>query len=82
MVAFDCDGAREVCLDSETGFLVRPGHLHGLTERLLLLARDAGLRAQFGARGHEFVREHFAVEQMVDNLNRLYARLAPAHEVN
>ena len=66
VVAFDCDGAREVCRDGETGFLVRPGHLHGLTERLLLLARDPKLRAELAARGREFVRANFAVEQMID----------------
>jgi glycosyltransferase involved in cell wall biosynthesis len=76
VVAYDCDGAREVCFDNETGFLVRPGHQHGLTDRLLLLARDAGLRTQFGARGQKFVRENFAVEQMVDRLYALYLRLA------
>jgi glycosyltransferase involved in cell wall biosynthesis len=76
VVAFDCDGAREVCRDGETGFLVRPGHLHGLSERLLLLARDPGLRAGLAARGREFVRAHFAVELMIANLHRLYGRLA------
>ena len=76
VVAYDCDGAREVCLDNETGFLVRPGHQHGLMDRLLLLARDAKLRAQFGARGQQFVRENFAVEQMVDRLYALYLKLA------
>ncbi len=25
IVAYDCDGAREVCMDGETGFLVKPG---------------------------------------------------------
>lgn len=78
VVAFDCDGAREVCRDSETGFLVRTGHLHGLTERLLLLARDAKLRAELAARGREFVRANFAVELMVANLHRLYVQLAAA----
>lgn len=76
VVAFDCDGAREVCRDGETGFLVRPGHLHGLTERLLLLARDAKLRAELAARGREFVRANFAVELMIANLHRLYVTLA------
>lgn len=76
VVAFDCDGAREVCRDGETGFLVRPGHLHGLTERLLLLARDATLRAELAARGREFVRANFAVELMIANLHRLYVKLA------
>ena len=81
VVAFDCDGAREVCRDGETGFLVRPGHLHGLTERLLLLARDAKLRAELAARGREFVRANFAVELMIDNLHRLYVKLAAARGV-
>lgn len=76
IVAFDCDGAREVCRDGETGFLVRLGHLNALAERLLLLARDEPLRAQLARQGREFVREHFAVEQMVEKLHRLYMRLA------
>jgi len=76
IVAFDCDGAREVCRDGETGFLVRLGHLNALAERLLLLARDEPLRAQLARQGREFVREHFAVEQMVKKLHRLYGRLA------
>jgi glycosyltransferase involved in cell wall biosynthesis len=76
VVAYDSDGAREVCLDNQTGFLVRTGHLTGLTERLLLLARDASLREQFGRRGQQFAHEHFSVEQMVEALYNLYMKLA------
>jgi len=75
IIAFDCDGAREVCRDGETGFLVRLGHQNGLTERLLLLARDPALRRRLGERGREFVRANFAVESMVENLHRLYLKL-------
>jgi len=80
VVAFDCDGAREVCRDSQTGFLVRPGHLHGLIERLLLLARQPALRTELAARGREFVRANFAVELMVERLHRLYLKLATASQ--
>jgi glycosyltransferase involved in cell wall biosynthesis len=79
VVAYDCDGAGEVCFDGRSGFLIRPGHLNSLVERLLLLARDPGLRAQFGKTGREFVRQNFAVETMVDNLYSLYVQLADAH---
>ena len=75
VVAYDCDGAREVCFDNQTGFLVRPGHLNGLVERLLLLARDPKMRQDFGRRGRDFVREHFSVERMVDGLYNLYQKL-------
>lgn len=77
VVAYDCDGANEVCLDDKTGFLVRPGDLATLRERLLRLAGDAALRKGLGAQGREFVRERFAVETMVRNLFCLYLKLAP-----
>lgn len=78
IVAYDCDGAREVCRDGETGFLIRLSHTNGLIERLTLLARDASLRAQLATRGRDFVRANFSVEQMVQNLHGLYMKLATA----
>ena len=76
VVACDCDGANEVCLDNETGFLVQPGDLRALTNRLTQLASDAPLRERLALRGRQFVRERFDVEQMVDHLYALYQRLA------
>lgn len=78
VVAYDVDGAREACLESETGFLLHPGDLPGLRERLLRLARDPALRERLGRRGQQFVRQHFAVQSMVDDLHRLYLRLGAA----
>jgi glycosyltransferase involved in cell wall biosynthesis len=76
VVAYDCNGANEVCLDNETGFLVRPGDLQALTERLLRLARDQDLRSRLAQRGRQFVRERYSVERMVDDLHALYVKLA------
>lgn len=75
VVAYDYDGANEVCLDNQTGFLVRLGHENAAAESLLLLARDPQLRSEFGQRGQKLVRENFAVEQMVAQLLELYTRL-------
>lgn len=76
VIAYDCDGAREVCLDGETGFLVPAGDRATLTQRLLTLAgnRERGIR--MGARGRELVRESFSVHRLVDELHRLYLQLA------
>ena len=76
VVAYDCDGANEVCLDNETGFLLHPGDLAGLTERLARLAGDAALRERLGRHGRELVRDRFGVERMVDDLYALYLKLA------
>ncbi len=76
VVAYDCDGAREVCFDGKTGFLVQPRDLTALKNRLLQLADDSPLGKQFGQAGRQFVRENFAVEKMVDAIYNLYQKLA------
>ncbi len=78
IVAYDCDGAREVCLENETGFLLRPGDVTGLREHLLKLARDPDLRLRLGQQGQRFVRSRFSVQRMVDDLHDLYLRLGSA----
>jgi glycosyltransferase involved in cell wall biosynthesis len=78
VVAYDCDGAREVCLDGRTGFLVKQRDLATLTNRLAQLARETELRARFGRAGREFVRENFGVQKMVDDIYALYQRLLGA----
>ena len=35
VVSYDCDGAKEICLNGETGFLIPPGDLEQLSARLL-----------------------------------------------
>jgi glycosyltransferase involved in cell wall biosynthesis len=76
VVAYDCGGAKEVCFENETGFLLPPGDLAGLRERLIRLAQDVTLRQRLGLRGRQFVQERFGVERMVDDLYELYLRLA------
>jgi glycosyltransferase involved in cell wall biosynthesis len=76
VVAYDCDGAREVCLDGATGFLVRPGDLATLAQRLVSLADDAAWRGRLGECGRALVAEAFPVERMVADLAGLYRRLA------
>jgi len=81
VVAYDYDGANEVCLDNQTGFLVKLGHEQVAAERILLLARDPKLRTEFGQRGQKLVREKFTVEQMVDHVYRLYQQLLASSQV-
>jgi len=80
VVAWDCDGACEICIDDETGFLLPPGDLAGLSRRIVQLAGDAGLRERLGRRGRELVRRNFSVESMVDSLHTLYVKLMAQRE--
>ena len=76
VVAYDCDGASEICLENQTGFLVRPGDHQGIIDRLRQLARDATLRERLGRAGQELVRRNFSVDRMVNDLYDLYLRLS------
>jgi glycosyltransferase involved in cell wall biosynthesis len=75
-VAFDCDGASEVCISGLTGFLIPAGDTDALASRLAQLAADEPRRRLMGERGQEFARRHFAVETMVDDIYSLYRKLA------
>ncbi len=79
VVAYDFDGADEVCLENETGFIVRTGDTDTAAQRLLQLARDPALREQFGQRGRRFVRGNFTVEKMVNDQYAVYQKLT-AHK--
>jgi glycosyltransferase involved in cell wall biosynthesis len=76
VVAFDVDGAREICLDGLTGFLLQAGDVNGLATAVIRLLQDEELAHRMGERGRELVRGRFSEEQMVQQLDELYRRLA------
>jgi len=78
VIAYDFDGADEVCLHGETGFLVKTGYVSAVTRHLLELARDPTLRERLGRRGQQLVKDEFPVEKMIEQLYQLYQRLLSA----
>ena len=76
VIAYDFDGADEVCRENETGFLIRTGDTAAAAQRLLQLTGDATLRKKFGSAGRAFVRENFSVEKMVADQYTVYQQLA------
>ncbi len=76
VVAYDFDGADEICLENETGFLVRTGDIETVAQKLLQLANDPALREKLGQRGQQFVKQNFSVEKMVDDQYNIYLKLA------
>ena len=79
VVAYDFDGAEEVCRDNETGFLIRTGDIKLVVEKLLVLANNPALREKLGQRGAAFVKDNFSVEKMVADQYNLYLKLAAGH---
>ena len=76
VIAYDFDGADEICLENETGFLIRTGDIETAAQKLLQLVRDTALRKKFGECGQQFVKDNFAIEKMVADQYAVYQKLA------
>jgi glycosyltransferase involved in cell wall biosynthesis len=68
VVATRVGGIPEVVSDSETGYLVERGDTHGITARLLELAKRPRLRELMGRAGRERVEELFDVQNNVQQV--------------
>jgi glycosyltransferase involved in cell wall biosynthesis len=75
VVATDVGGVATVVDDGETGLLAARADVEGLADRVERLARDPALRREMGALGVTRMRERFASERMVGDVQRLYERL-------
>lgn len=74
VIAYDCDGANEICLPNETGFLVQIGDTADLSKKIIELAINPELREKFGGRGRFLVKERFSIERMVEDIYNLYVK--------
>jgi glycosyltransferase involved in cell wall biosynthesis len=80
VISYDVDGAREVVLP-ETGVLLRPRDLEGLTAGILRLAADPALRRAMGQEGRRRCAHRFRHETMTSRLRALYSELLAAHSL-
>jgi glycosyltransferase involved in cell wall biosynthesis len=62
----------ELIRDGETGFLVKPGDVAGMTYYLRLLIEDPTLRKTLGTVARSFILEHYNLTQMATNLEAFY----------
>jgi glycosyltransferase involved in cell wall biosynthesis len=65
----------DVVSDGEDGFLVAPGAVGELADRLAQLARDPELRARMGAAGRERMQTRYTVDRLIDDMDALYRDL-------
>lgn len=61
----------EVVEDGEQGILVEPGDVEAHADAFLRLAEDSDLRRRMGESGWRRAREHFTLEQEMENLRRI-----------
>jgi glycosyltransferase involved in cell wall biosynthesis len=75
VVATRVGGVPDVVREGEDGFLVAPGAIDALADRLERLAGDEELRRRMGEAGRERVLPRYSVERLVDDVDALYRSL-------
>ena len=75
VVSYDVDGAREVVIPGQTGYLVPPCSIEPLTEALEELLAHPALRIRLGQQGQQRFTDQFRHERMTHDIRALYERL-------
>jgi len=75
VVSYDVDGAREVVVPDQTGFLLPPAATDEMAAAIVRLAGDAALRERLGAEGRRRCRDVFRHEHMTRQIHDLYGRV-------
>ena len=74
IVANNIDGASDVVIDGETGYLVAPHHPQEMAERILYLLKNDSLCDQMGLTAQQY-SERFSNQQMLETIEVLYRDL-------
>ena len=73
VVSYDIDGAREVVIPGETGYLLPPRSTQELSEALCELAGDPALRQRLGEAGRNRLTDRFRHQTMTKQIREVYA---------
>jgi glycosyltransferase involved in cell wall biosynthesis len=79
VVSYDIDGAREVVVSGQTGYLLSPRDIDGLVRALDELIVDPALRDRLGSEGCRCFADVFRHQHMTERTRELYERLLAAN---
>lgn len=75
VISYDIDGAREVVLPDETGYLLPPKSIGPLTEAIVELVADSALRTRLGSEGQRRFADLFRHQTMTRLIRQLYEQV-------
>ncbi|MGB9760503.1 MAG: glycosyltransferase family 4 protein [Thermoproteota archaeon] len=75
VVASNCGAIPEVVLDNKTGFLVKPGDVFELAQKIVTMLKDDELRVELGRNGRKHIIDNYSFDVVVPKLKHLYYSL-------
>ena len=79
IVSVKLGGIPEIVKHQSTGFLLEPGDLEGMAEKIELLAKNQELRVQMGKAGYDYVARHFDLKRQSEKLDNFYEKLIASY---
>jgi len=75
VVASAVGGIKEIVVNGETGFLVKPGHPKEIAKYINLLIKNEILAKKFGKKGRERVEKYFGWDYIAKKTKKVYEKL-------
>ncbi len=72
VISTNVGGIPELIEDEVSGFLIKPGDIPALQNRLEQLANDLGMRNRIGSAGKEIIKQQFSKDVVLPKLELLY----------
>jgi glycosyltransferase involved in cell wall biosynthesis len=74
VIVSNLPGVRSMIDDGENGYLVQPGNLHDLVNKIKLLLASSDRRREFGVRGRSKINKQYTWEVIILQLEKLYMK--------
>lgn len=75
VVVSDVGAIPEIVKDGVNGFLVKPGDINSIAEKIIKLAEDKDLRKLMGRRNLEIVKEKYDMPIIAEKVDKIYQEL-------
>jgi glycosyltransferase involved in cell wall biosynthesis len=75
VISYDVDGAREVAISGETGFLLPPGDTETLAKSISTLVGDSEMRLRMGREGQSRFTDQFRHQTMTRQIRQVYEQV-------
>ena len=72
LISFNVGGVTEIVHNGETGLLVPPKDVTGLSDAIITLARDSSLRTRLGSAARLVYKQYFSLEKCVGDTDMFY----------